>query len=80
MLNVETLVFAIGFGPLELTIILGIALVLFGGKKIKNLGGDLGGAIKEFKTSVSPDEEEEADTAAAEKSEKTETKEPATTE
>ena len=78
MLNVDpTLVLAIGFGPMELTIILAIALVLFGGKKIKNLGGDLGGAIKEFKNSVTPDDEEEEKAASVEKTDK---EEPAATE
>ncbi|MFP6581754.1 MAG: twin-arginine translocase TatA/TatE family subunit [Candidatus Hydrogenedentota bacterium] len=49
-----------GLGATELVIILAIALVIFGGKKLKSLGGDLGGAISEFKTSLSPEEEEEA--------------------
>lgn len=49
-----------GLGATELVIILAIALVIFGGKKLRSLGGDLGGAISEFKTSLSPEEEEEA--------------------
>ena len=36
-------------GPLELIIILVIVVLVFGGKRLKNLGGDLGGAIKGFK-------------------------------
>lgn len=48
-----------GLGMGELSIILVIALVIFGGKKIRNLGGDLGGAISEFKTSLNDDSEEE---------------------
>ena len=51
-----------GFGPLELFIILAIVLVLFGAKKLRNIGGDLGGAIKNFKSSMK--EEEEAKPAA----------------
>ncbi len=47
-----------GLGPGELGIILVIVLVIFGGKKLKNLGGDLGGAISEFKTSLKDDTEE----------------------
>jgi TatA/E family protein of Tat protein translocase len=35
-------------GPFELIIILVIVLLLFGGKRLKNIGGDLGGAIKGF--------------------------------
>jgi len=39
-------------GPFELIIILVIVLLLFGGKRLKNIGGDLGGAIKGFKKSM----------------------------
>jgi len=47
----------------ELTIILVIVLVLFGAGKLTGVGRDLGGAIKEFKKSVKPaDEEEKTDT------------------
>ena len=45
-----------GFGPLELFIILAIVLVLFGAKKLRNIGGDLGGAIKNFKSAVKDEE------------------------
>jgi sec-independent protein translocase protein TatA len=45
-------------GPTELFIILAIALVIFGGKKLRSLGGDLGGAISEFKNNMNEDEEE----------------------
>jgi sec-independent protein translocase protein TatA len=41
-----------GFGVTELLIILAIVLVLFGAKKLRNIGGDLGGAIKNFKTAM----------------------------
>lgn len=47
-----------GLGATELIIVLAIALVIFGGKKLRNLGGDLGGAISEFKTSLNEDDEE----------------------
>ncbi len=39
-------------GPFELIIILVIVLLLFGGKRLKNIGGDLGNAIKGFKSSM----------------------------
>lgn len=45
-----------GFGIKELVIVLIIVLLLFGTKKLKNLGSDLGGAIKGFKKSVGDDE------------------------
>ena len=51
-----------GFGATELIIVLMIVLVLFGGKKLKSLGGDLGGAISEFKTSLNKEDDEEAET------------------
>ncbi|SFV67731.1 Twin-arginine translocation protein TatA [hydrothermal vent metagenome] len=43
-------------GIWELLIILAIVLLLFGGKRLKNLGGDLGSAIKGFKKSMNNDE------------------------
>ena len=46
-------------GPFELIIILVIVLLIFGGKRLKNLGSDLGGAIKGFKSSVKDAETEE---------------------
>ncbi len=42
-------------GIWELLIILAIALLIFGSKRIKNIGGDLGAAIKGFKKSMSED-------------------------
>jgi len=55
-----------GFGVTELLIILAIVLVLFGAKKLRNIGGDLGGAIKNFKTAMK--DEENASTTIDEKS------------
>jgi len=48
-------------GPFELVIILAIVILIFGGKRLKNLGSDLGGAIKGFKSSVKDAEEEEGE-------------------
>lgn len=36
----------------QLLIILAIVLVLFGAKKLRNIGADLGGAIKNFRSSM----------------------------
>ncbi len=50
-----------GFGGISiwsLLLVLVIVVLLFGTKKLRNVGGDLGGAIKNFKKSV---KEEEAD-------------------
>lgn len=53
-----------GIGMWELLIILAIVLVIFGAKKLRNLGGDLGGAIKNFKHSMKEGEEENAGAGA----------------
>lgn len=41
-----------GIGVSELLIILAIVVVLFGTKRLRNIGGDLGGAIRSFKTAM----------------------------
>ncbi len=38
-----------GFGITELVIVLVIVILLFGTKKLRNLGSDLGGALKSFR-------------------------------
>ena len=38
--------------PMQLLIILGIAILIFGTAKLKNAGKDLGGAVKGFKDAV----------------------------
>jgi len=53
-------------GPFELVIILAIVILIFGGKRLKNLGSDLGGAIKGFKSSVKDAETEEEKTIEVE--------------
>ncbi len=45
-----------GFGISELLIILLIVALLFGTKKLRNMGGDLGSAIKSFRSAVSEKE------------------------
>ena len=47
--------------PMQLLILLAIVLLLFGGNRLRSLGGDLGAAIKGFKNSMSPDDEKEKD-------------------
>ena len=53
-------------GPFELVIILAIVILIFGGKRLKSLGSDLGGAIKGFKSSVKDAETEEEETIEVE--------------
>lgn len=48
-----------GISIWQLLIILAIVLLLFGTKRLRNLGGDLGGAVKGFKSAM---REGEADT------------------
>lgn len=45
-----------GISIWQLLIILAIVLVLFGAKRLKNVGTDLGGAIKGFKKAVKEEE------------------------
>ena len=50
-----------GFGVTELIIILVIVLVLFGAKRLRNVGSDLGSAVKGFKNAVKDEEEKPAE-------------------
>ena len=49
-------------GPLELAIIVGVIVLLFGVGRISRIGGDLGSSIKEFRRAVRDDDEEEGAT------------------
>ena len=53
-----------GIGFRELLIILAIALVIFGAKRLKTIGSDLGGAVKGFKDGMKGGEEDKAKTAS----------------
>jgi sec-independent protein translocase protein TatA len=48
-----------GIGMKELLVILAIALLVFGAKKLKSIGSDLGGAVKGFKKAMNEGDEEE---------------------
>jgi sec-independent protein translocase protein TatA len=45
-----------GFGLTELLVVLAIVLLIFGPKRLKSLGSDLGSAIKGFRKAVTDDE------------------------
>ncbi|HCO43478.1 MAG TPA: twin-arginine translocase subunit TatA [Gammaproteobacteria bacterium] len=47
-----------GISPFQLLIVLAIVLVLFGGKRLRSLGSDLGGAIKGFRGAMKDGEQE----------------------
>lgn len=51
-----------GFGGIsiwQLVIVLGIIILLFGTKKLRNLGGDVGSAVKGFKKAMREDEDKD---------------------
>lgn len=49
-----------GISIWQLLIILAIVLVLFGAKRLRNVGGDLGGAIKGFRQAMKEDDNTES--------------------
>lgn len=62
-------------GIWQLLIVAVIVVVLFGTKKLRNMGGDLGSAVKGFKNAMSddkndesPDKKEQASESIADKS------------
>lgn len=57
-----------GIGIWQLLIILLIVVMLFGTKKLRNIGGDLGGALKGFKTAMKDDDTEKEEEESADES------------
>ncbi len=49
-------------------VVLVIVLLVFGTKKLRNIGGDLGGAVKGFKDGMKTNDEEKKPDQLAEKS------------
>ena len=66
-----------GIGIWQLLIILMIVVMLFGTKKLRNLGGDLGGALKGFKTAMKDDDAEKEESTDDSSSEPTDESEEA---
>lgn len=54
-----------GISPFQLLIIFGIVILIFGTAKLKNFGGDLGGAIKGFKKAMN-DEDDKSESSKEE--------------
>lgn len=52
------------FGIFELLVILVIVLLLFGTKRLKTLGSDLGNAIKGFRSAMQDDDKPKKDSTA----------------
>ncbi|WP_372611152.1 Sec-independent protein translocase subunit TatA [Halomonas sp.] len=48
-----------GISIWQLLIVLGIIILIFGTKKLRNVGGDLGGAVKGFKKAMHENEKTE---------------------
>ncbi|KYF83427.1 twin-arginine translocase TatA/TatE family subunit [Sorangium sp. So ce296] len=47
-------------GPLEIALLIGLALLLFGAGRIADIGKGIGEGIRNFKKGIRDDEEEEA--------------------
>ena len=55
-----------GISIWQLLIVLAIVALIFGTKKLRGVGGDLGDAVKGFKKAISDDDKESADTVEEE--------------
>lgn len=52
-----------GISPWQLIIVLVIVVLIFGTKKLRNMGGDVGSAVKNFKKSMKDeDDSKQSDT------------------
>jgi sec-independent protein translocase protein TatA len=51
-----------GISITKLLIVLAIVIIVFGTKRLRNIGADLGGAIKTFRTAIKDGEDQVADT------------------
>ncbi len=55
-----------GISIWQLLIVLVIVALIFGTKKLRGIGGDLGGAVKGFKKAITEDTEKEGEEVAEE--------------
>ncbi|GAA0574696.1 Sec-independent protein translocase subunit TatA [Halomonas salifodinae] len=53
-----------GISIWQLLIVLGIIILIFGTKKLRNVGSDLGGAVKGFKSAMSEEEKKKEEEAS----------------
>ena len=60
-----------GISIWQLLIVLAIVVMLFGTKRLRNMGGDLGEAIKGFRSSMNMDDDKDGDTKNENVEEKT---------
>ncbi|MFY8275293.1 Sec-independent protein translocase subunit TatA [Pseudoalteromonas sp. SSDWG2] len=64
-----------GISIWQLLIILAIIILIFGTKKLRNLGGDLGNAVKGFKNAVADDDKQAKSEQTPEEQKLTQSKE-----
>jgi len=69
----------LGIGPLEIVIVLVIVLIIFGPKRLPDLGRSMGKGMREFKQSVTgkDDDHEELPEGSSENVTRSESKQPA---
>lgn len=61
-----------GISIWQLLILLAIVVMVFGTKRLRNLGGDLGGALRDFRASMKQGEDDESDKATQDKTDNSE--------
>lgn len=61
-----------GISPVQLIIVLVIVILIFGTKKLRGMGKDIGGAVKDFKEGMKGDEDANAPETPALKQEQAE--------
>ena len=49
------------FSAIHWVVVLLVVILIFGTKKIRNIGGDLGAAVKDFKSAIRSDESNPTD-------------------
>ncbi len=62
-----------GISVTQLLIILGIVILVFGTKKLKNIGSDLGGALKGFKNAMGEEDDKKSEDSQAQIEEENDT-------
>ena len=60
-----------GISPWQIGILLVVVILIFGTSKLKNMGKDLGGAVKGFKKAMNDEESKPAETKSEEVENKT---------
>ncbi len=64
-----------GISPWQLLIVLVIVVLIFGTKKLRNMGGDVGSAVKNFKKSMKDEDDKGQDDSEQSETDDTKPKE-----